>query len=241
MEERYARAYRELYQRHWWWRAREELILATLDRLLPRDGRATILDVGCGDGLLFDRLAAYGEVEGLEPDARLVTTGGRWTHRIHLTELDERFQPGKRYRVVLLLDVVEHLRDPGAALRRAAQLLEPDGSLVITVPAFPALWTRFDELNEHHVRHTRRTLLPLVRDAGLDVARTRYFFQWLSAAKLGVRLIERLRTGPAAIPQVPYPAVNRLLWLATRVECAVAEVVPFPFGSSLLVVASKPA
>src|SRR5258708_8564199 len=77
MDPEYARRYRDLYERHWWWRAREHLILATLRRYLPPGGWRTILDVGCGDGVLFDRLAAFGDVEGVEADPPTVSAAGR--------------------------------------------------------------------------------------------------------------------------------------------------------------------
>src|SRR2546426_4518668 len=53
-------------RRHWWWRARERLILDVLRRLRPGAGWSAILDVGCGDGLFFERLAEFGPVEGVE-------------------------------------------------------------------------------------------------------------------------------------------------------------------------------
>ena len=77
MDPTYARAYRALYERHWWWRARERLILDRLEALRPEGGWRHVLDVGCGDGLFFDRLERYGAPEGVEPDGTLVveTTG----------------------------------------------------------------------------------------------------------------------------------------------------------------------
>jgi len=59
MDVAYARRYRELYERHWWWRAREHVILDTLRRIEPPGGFPSILDIGCGDGLFFDRLVDY--------------------------------------------------------------------------------------------------------------------------------------------------------------------------------------
>src|SRR5436190_189838 len=72
----YAQEYRELYERHWWWRARERFILDELARLRPAAGWGAILDVGCGDALFFDALSRFGDVEGVEPDASLVTPNG---------------------------------------------------------------------------------------------------------------------------------------------------------------------
>ena len=68
MDPEYAARYAELHATHWWWRAREAFVLDALKRRRGAVG-GRILDVGCGDGLLFGELARLGEVEGVEPDA----------------------------------------------------------------------------------------------------------------------------------------------------------------------------
>ena len=70
MDPKYGERYRELYEKHWWWRARTELIVDALHRLRPPQGWKDILDIGCGDGLFFDRLSSFGQVEGVEPVLR---------------------------------------------------------------------------------------------------------------------------------------------------------------------------
>src|ERR1051326_7977069 len=160
MDSQYGRHYRDLYQRHWWWRARERLILDVLRAHRPASGWRNVLDVGCGDGLFFDALAQLDGVtlvEGVEPDASLVSRDGPHYDRIHVAPFDARFQPGRRYSLVLMLDVLEHLPDPAAAVSHAISLLEPDGVLLATVPAFMSLWTRHDELNHHYTRYTEQT------------------------------------------------------------------------------------
>ena len=168
MRDDYLKRYRELYQQHWWWRAREKLILKTLRAQQPPGGWKRILDVGCGDGLLFDQLIPFGEVEGVEPSAASVSEHGPHRSRIHICAFDENFQPGKEFTLILMLDVLEHLADPAAALRRALALLAPAGMLLVTVPAFKALWTNHDVVNEHVTRYTRRTFRELARQAGLE-------------------------------------------------------------------------
>ena len=237
MEASYAAQYGELYRRHWWWRAREAVVLQTLRRVRAGRGPGRVLDVGCGDGLFFDRLAEFGPVEGVEPDASLLTPGSPHRARITVAPFDASFQPGHRYALVLMLDVLEHLEDPVGALRHARSLLEPDGRLVLTVPAFPWLWTHHDELNRHQVRYTRATLGAQVRKAGLRLDEARYFFRWTVPGKLAVRAREAV-LGPGGPERVPAAPVNRALYLLSRAEQRLIGRLPLPFGTSLLAVCS---
>ncbi len=127
MDPKYGEAYRELFEKHWWWRSRSELIIDRLRQLRTghrRDGaRKRILDIGCGDGLFFDRLAEFGNVEGVEPSIDLVSPDNPHRNRIYVCPFDENFRPGKQYSLITMLDVLEHLDDPMGALRHALDLL----------------------------------------------------------------------------------------------------------------------
>lgn len=236
MQPEYALRYRELYEKHWWWRAREDLILETLDRLFPHGAPGPILDVGCGDGLFFDRLERLGPVDGIEMDPTGVTPGGRWAGRIWVQPFDESFEPGRRYALVLMLDVLEHFEDPLRALRRAMGLLAPEGALVLTVPAFRALWTSHDELNRHFTRYTRASLSELAGRAGARVEEARYFFVWTSPLKLAQRLKESVSRARPETPRIPPPWLNRALYRLSRLEHRALGRLPLPFGSSLLAI-----
>jgi 2-polyprenyl-3-methyl-5-hydroxy-6-metoxy-1,4-benzoquinol methylase len=243
MDSEYGARYRDLFERHWWWRARERVILDALERHRPPTGWGAVLDVGCGDGLFFDTLARLDGVtlvEGVEPAAALVSPDGAHRARIHVVPFDARFQPGRRYSLVLMLDVVEHLSDPAAALRHAVSLLEPGGVFLATVPAFMSLWTRHDELNHHFTRYTARRFAELAESASLQIDEARYFFHWTAAAKVGTRLAEILRRDEPAPPRIPPAPLNRALYYLSRLEEGVLGRLPVPVGSSLLVVGSRP-
>ena len=240
MEASYGERYRDLYERHWWWRAREAVLIDALSRRVPPGGWNTALDVGCGDGLFFSRLKHFArEVEGVEPEASLVTRRGRAAGRIHVVPFDEAFQPGRRYGLVLMLDVLEHLDAPARALRHALSLLEEGGTFVATVPAFMSLWTGHDDVNHHRVRYTKRTFGALAKASGLGVDEQRYLFQWTCPVKLGVRVVEALRRRPPSPASVPPEWINAPLLAATRLEAATLGRLPMPFGSSLLVVGHR--
>ena len=230
----YAAVYRDLYERHWWFRARETMLLREIESHRPAAGWSSVLDVGCGNGLFFDRLDRFGEVRGVESDESLVPADSRHRARIHLGPFDSTFEPGRRFGLVLMLDVLEHLPDPVAALRKAGGLLEPGGRVLITVPAFQLLWTSHDDLNRHFVRYRRRSLNLLVAQAGLSLLSSRYCFHWLFPVKLGVRALERLGAVSGDPATVPPPWLNRALLGLTRVEQETIGRLGLPFGSSLL-------
>lgn len=240
MDAAYGSRYRRLYRHHWWWRAREQTILHHLHRRQPPKGFGPILDVGCGDGLFFDRLAELGEPEGVEPEGALVTPHGPWAGKIHVRPFDRSFQPQRRFGLILMLDVLEHLEDDAEALTHAASLLSPGGWLVVTVPAFEALWTSHDDLNHHCRRYRRDGLLALAEAAGLRVEESRYFFHWLAPLKLAVRLKERLSPRPPEPPEVPPAVLNRLFRRISILEATLTKVLSLPFGSSLLAIGRRP-
>lgn len=230
----YAARYTELYLRHWWWRAREEVVVPEVVRLLadhPGAEKPRILDVGCGDGLIFPRLEGLGDIEGIEPDAALVS--GKPGRTIHTMPFED-FAPEKRYSLILMLDVLEHLADPVGALTRCRQLLRPGGRVLLTVPAFMLLWTEHDRLNHHFTRYRRETLGAVVAEAGLQVMHSRYLFHWVFAAKLLVRAGESLRTANPSAPALPPAPINRGLFLLCRFEQQLFGRLGLPFGSSLL-------
>jgi 2-polyprenyl-3-methyl-5-hydroxy-6-metoxy-1,4-benzoquinol methylase len=239
MDPKYGERYRDLFEKHWWWRARSRLILDVLRRLQPAQGWKTILDVGCGDGLFFPELSHFGEVGGVEPFEELVSCNNPDRSRIYIGPFDETFRPGKRYGLILMLDVLEHIEDAIGALRHAIDLLEPDGRLVITVPAFMALWTNHDVINHHFVRYTKSSFHQLARQAGFRIREERYLYHWTCPVKLGIGLAERLFRLQAKPAEVPAWAINEFLFYVSRLEHRVLTPLSLPFGSSLMLVGAK--
>lgn len=239
MDAGYAEVYRSLHERHWWWRARANCILHELRRHSPAGGFGAILDVGCGDGLFFDELRAFGEPQGVEPDTSLLTEAGRSSGLIHTQPFDEDFAPLQRFGLILMLDVIEHLDDDGAALRRAWELMEPGALLLVTVPALQCLWTAHDDFNHHRRRYRRSSLEELLGAAGFEGMRSRYLFHWTAPAKLLVRVKERLMAGKPAMASVPPAPINSVLRLVTDLDTRVGRLLPLPFGSSVIATARK--
>ena len=238
MDERYAAAYPDLYRGHWWWRAREDILLPEIRGLLNGAHDARILDVGCGAALFFDALEPFGHIEGLESDRSAVERSGKWRTRVTIGELDDSYKPTAPFDLILMLDVVEHVRNPARLLRQAAEILTPTGRLLVTVPAFNWLWTSHDDLNNHVTRYSARQLRTVLDGAGLATVRMSYLFQSLVVPKLLVRAREHLVASQPHVPRIPPPALNHAARTWFRAEHRIAGWLPF--GGSLLAVAAAP-
>ena len=148
-------------------------------------GNKTVLDVGCATGYLAEALVARGcTVSGIEYDEQGAEKARPFLDHLvvgDVTRMDLAAEFGdRRYDVVVLGDILEHLADPAPVLAGLTRLLAPGGSVVISMPnvshgsmrlaLLQGSWDYRDLglMDRTHIRFfTRRTLLDLVRGAGL--------------------------------------------------------------------------
>jgi SAM-dependent methyltransferase len=239
MDASYSGSYGEFYARHWWWRAREHHVMRFVRRYARPGPAAKALDVGCGDGLFWSRLTDFAQVEGVEPDPLLVPAGSPLRDRIEIADFLVGRPRAADHDLVLMLDVLEHIENSGAALRRVASLLGPDGRFVVTVPALRYLWSNFDVLSGHHRRYTKRSLRAELEGAGLQVLTIRHCYTWTVAPLVLRKWFFRAETGEDShFVKPPIAPLNQFLYLLSRLDHWVSARVPMPFGSSLIAVAA---
>lgn len=238
MDERYAAEYGSLARRHWWWQVRDASVLRAVGRHMENAGQARILDIGCGDGRLFDRLSRYGTVEGIEPDG--LHDASHPDHGIiHRAQFVAPLPVAGPYELVLMLDVLEHLDRPVEALCLVRELLGRRGVFILTVPAYRALWTSHDDINYHRTRYSPRELISQLVAAGMQAIEMRHLFHALILPKLFVRASESVnRNRYGTVPTVPAPLINDALRRAFDLEARLPEsIARWLPGSSIMVVA----
>jgi SAM-dependent methyltransferase len=236
----YGSDYAELYQRHWWWRAREAILLREIAALaLPPPERAEILDVGCGNGLFLPALARFGRPTGIEVERALVRDDAPLRERIRHEPLGSPHWEGHLFDLVLALDVVEHIADDAAFTALLAARVRPGGFLMATVPAFPSLWDAHDDRNHHQRRYRRAGFEALLAPHGA-LLELRHLFPSLFVAKWVVARMNRGAAAPIDQTALPHPAVTRAVAALLRAEDRVLGPLHLPFGSSLLAVVRVP-
>lgn len=147
---------------------------AVLDELIPRaenPGRA--LDIGCGAGGGVLRLMQVGwRVDGVEWDPKAVEVARRVTRcAIRSGDFRKVDIPIATYDLVLMHHVLEHLDDPIGGLRRAAELLAPEGSLVVVYPNPGSLGARIFGKDWFHWDAPRHLVLPSVSSLAREAVR----------------------------------------------------------------------
>ena len=223
---------------HFWHEPRRRLLLDTVQPLLKPGAR--VLDVGCGTGTFCRHLAQAGySAHGVDPWADRL----EGDHDLFQSGVAECLPSGdEEFDVVCALDLLEHVDDERAA-SEAYRVLIPGGAFLVSVPAFPFLWSERDRVAGHRRRYGRRSLRALLCAAGFQVERL-FGFQFLLLPLLVLNRTLRSRTeGRARVAGEDRP--NRHLNVAmraiNRAEVTLGRWVRPPFGSSLIAVARKPA
>jgi SAM-dependent methyltransferase len=230
----------ELDQRHWWYKARREVLAALIARTTRLPKRARLLEIGCGTGHNLAMLGMFGKVDALELDdeARGIAEKrlGRSVMRAPLPEIDG--VPDRTYHLIGAFDVIEHIANDKAAIASIAAKLKPGGKLIITVPAHPWMWSPPDVVNHHKRRYSKRALRDLIEGSPLKLEKIGYFNSLLFPIAVAERMVSRLRGNDNAELNLPPAPLNAALEKAFAAERHLIARLPLPPGLSLFAVAS---
>jgi glycosyltransferase involved in cell wall biosynthesis len=223
---------------HWWHAAKRKIIADQLDAA-PRPRRC--LDIGCGGGAMLARAADFGPVVGTDLSLEALRSArGRGLQALVRAEAAALPFATATCSTVLALDVIEHHAQPEEMLKEISRVLMKGGLLIVTVPAFDAMWSYADDVLGHYRRYTRPQLADELRSAGFTVRRVTYFHSWLLPVAWIFRMLRTVlrRTESADDFQVP-ALMNRLLSAICALERRRLSRGDLPFGLSLLAVAEK--
>lgn len=232
-------------EHHWWYRGRRAIVRSELGHLGLRDG-IEILDAGCGSGRMLEDLVGYGRVAGLEldPDAALVAAS-RGCGEVKQGSLERLPWEDQAFDLITCLDVLEHVPDDRGALAELRRVSKPGARLLLTVPAYQALWSLHDVANHHYRRYSRRSLRVAAIEAGWTLVRMTSFNAILLPVAAVVRLAQRRRHPDSSYePELNLgPAwLNSVLERPLRMEARWLERGgTLPAGLSLLAVLENPA
>lgn len=197
------------FTRHPWEVARASFFVDRL-RSHPRWGAIrSVLDLGAGDGYFARRL-----LDAMPPDATVVCCDPNYSADDEARSTPQiRFvgaPPAERFDAVVALDVMEHVPDDARFARTLYERTGEGGVVLVSVPAWSALYTSRDRALGHFRRYAPKEAAGVLRGAGLRVRDHGGLFTSL----LAVRAVERLLRGasaPATVDEA-VPAPDDLSW-----------------------------
>lgn len=198
-----------------------------------------VVEVGAGIGTVSELIverAAPSDLLLIEPAAN------------NIPELKRKFARDSRVRIVegyleqiedtlsadtiIAVNVMEHIAHDAEFLRAANRALRRGGTLLLLVPALPAIYGSLDRALDHYRRYTKSGLRKLLIDAGFEIETFHYLnslgvLAWTVAGRI-------LRRTTLSARQVRF--YDR--WIIPSLRRVESKIHP-PVGQSLLVIARK--
>ena len=195
----------------------------------------SLLEIGAGHGTFTESFAKLCTVCAVEPGTDSSAT------------LTERFADDENVDVIVgvadnvekvgfdaavMINVFEHIDDEIGTLETIHHRLQPDGHLIIWVPAFMLLYSPFDKALGHHRRYRLKPLIELIEANGFDVVERRYanlpgWFFWL----ICVRILRQEPSNETTVQLFDRFIVPVVRWIESRLRV--------PFGQSIFIVARR--
>ena len=222
---------------HFWIRRRFEVL-----RILAGDlvGRAKeMAEIGCGNGLLQRQIEdAYGrEISGYDlNEFALKRNISRRSPILCYDICDRKEDLRRRYDLIFLFDVLEHIDEPGDFIEAIKFHLAPGGRIAVNVPAGQWAYSEYDRAAGHVRRYSIGSLRDTVHPHKIKVTAWSYWGVPLVPALLLRKLWLSGKRGKENVISTGFDSrnkfVNRCLHLISK-----CEPIPQKFmGTSLLAI-----
>jgi SAM-dependent methyltransferase len=230
---------------HWWFEGRRQILKSLINRGAGQNSSARVLDEGCGTGGNGSMLSVFGKVFGLEYEASAAKyCKQREIAHVIRGDISQTIPfRDASFDLILLSDVLEHLKEDLDCLGRLTALLRPGGVLVVTVPAFSFLWSYHDVIHHHERRYRLPEVVALLTQSDLKILYASYFNFWLFPLIAAVRFLKKIagHEGNAGDLVMPHPWTNSLLTKIFGSESRFMSRLRLPFGVSIVTLAMKAA
>lgn len=231
---------------HFWFCHRNRIIMNAIRKKYKEHTNARVLELGAGSGIISRFLKSNGyKVDASDMYASAL--------KYLENEVDNAFvfdmisdnvthQHRAKYDILILGDVVEHLKDPIYVLKKVKDFLVDGGLILVTVPALIQLWTPYDKFAGHKKRYNRKNLAQLLRDSDYKIKEVKYFMFIPSILLFYQRKLKSsIKSAEESIKdELNINALtNRIMSIIMFIEYWVGKIFSYPFGSSLIALGTK--
>lgn len=233
--------YKDLYdleQKHWWHIAKRKTIYSLIKSFI-NSKKINIVDIGCGTGGNLEAFSKLGSVYGVDKSKLAVNfCHKRGFKKVKVGSSEKTGLKNSFFNVVTLLDVLEHVEEE-KTLKEMKRILKRNGYLIITVPAFSFLWSKWDEVLHHKRRYTTDRLSQLLKDNNFQVVKITYLYSFLVIPVLLIRTFKQLinKKEYSSDFKISNFFINKIMEVLTDKERNFAFKNGLPFGTSIICLA----
>ena len=236
----------ELEESSFWFKHRNNCIVTLVKKFTPD---CMFFDIGGGNGFVSKGLQQSGiSTVLIEPGLQgCINAQKRGLENIVCSTLEDAgFKPDS-LESCGMFDVVEHIEDDTTFISSIYKFLKPGGYCFITVPAYQILWSNEDVDAGHYRRYTTESIKRLLTSGGFKINYISYFFSFLVLPVFLFRTIPSLwkkKALPISMHKKKHQSsgLSKIVvdQLCKREVNKINHTKKIRFGSSLLIVATKP-
>ena len=198
-----------------------------------------ILEIGCGTGGNIKMLQQYGNVKAIEMDDFAIEYAKTTGAEIRQGFLPTNFPYEEKYDLICMFDVLEHIEEDKETLKVVKNHLNPNGQLLITVPACQWLYSTHDKLLHHKRRYSKKQLSELASDNNFTIKKLSFFNTLLFPLVIIARILDIFKTSEVATGYgTPSKIINYCFYNIFKSEKKLINKISFPFGTSLIILLS---
>jgi SAM-dependent methyltransferase len=242
MDRAYYDKYEQLEKEHWWFKVRAKILEDTVRKTFTiPNSNLRILNVGASTGGTSEWLEKFGEVTSLEIDKEcfVILREKFGDKAVNGSVLNIPFSPNS-FDLVCAFDVIEHVENDMAAMKELARVVKKEGKIIISVPAYQALWSNHDVINHHFRRYVKHTFYSIVPE-NFKIDYSTYFNTVLFLPIYLMRLLHKnKRSEDSDFEKIQSSILNSTFEALFSIDrMLLANNLRLPFGVSLLCTLSK--
>lgn len=223
-------------------RASRDHAIQQLKKNLHNKNNPSILEIGCSSGFMLQRIVKafpHATVMGSDVVSEPLHKLAETLPNVPLFRFDLLHcpLPDNSIDAIVILNVLEHIENDGAALQQIHRILKPGGVVIIEVPAGPHLFDAYDKVLMHYRRYTLEGLCNLAKEQGFQIAKKSHLGCFLYP---GFRFVkkrnQRLLTESNNIQQkmveknIRDTGESKLFHAIMQTELLLGKIIAYPFG-----------
>lgn len=225
-----------------WFKARNQIILWAFRNELRLS--KSFCEIGCGTAFVLSAIAkAYPalSITGTEVFIDGLLHASIRAPTAELIQMDARNIPFiAHFECIGAFDVLEHIQEDEIVLAQVFRALKSNGTMLLSVPQHPWLWSSTDVYACHHRRYTKKELIRKVKAAGFEIQFLSSFVSLLLPLMALQRLSSRNQNYNPDDEFKINAVLNAALYLVMQLEFTLLRLgLRFPAGGSLLLLARK--